>query len=209
MNEFTVFDLETQRSAQDVGGWNNIAEMKMAVGVVWDSLSGKYCTYLEDQVIDLMDHLLNSPLVIGFNHIGFDYIVLSGYFSNKGERSQKLNELKEHNNLDILLELKKKIGKRVKLDSIARSTLKIGKSADGLLALKWYKEFLQGEEDKMQMIIDYCRQDVTVTRDIYLYGAKNGGIFYEDKSQGITRVTVDWGNTNLSNRSDDSVQLSF
>ena len=31
------FDLETQKSADDVGGWGNIHKMGLAVGVVWDS----------------------------------------------------------------------------------------------------------------------------------------------------------------------------
>ncbi|MDH5561194.1 MAG: ribonuclease H-like domain-containing protein, partial [Deltaproteobacteria bacterium] len=145
-NEYLVFDLETQRSAEEVGGWSNIAEMRMSVGVVWDSKKQKHFTYLNDQVEDLIAHLSSGPRVIGYNHIGFDYVVLSGYYEKGPLRNQKLQKLKSLKNLDLLLDLKDRIGRRVKLDSVARPTLKIGKSADGLQALQWYKEYLGGDE---------------------------------------------------------------
>ena len=37
MDPFLVFDLETQRSADEVGGWGNIQSMLYSVAVVWDS----------------------------------------------------------------------------------------------------------------------------------------------------------------------------
>ncbi|SVE19796.1 uncharacterized protein METZ01_LOCUS472650, partial [marine metagenome] len=37
-----VFDLETQKSAEEVGGWGNIHKMGLAVGVVWDSLDQEF-----------------------------------------------------------------------------------------------------------------------------------------------------------------------
>ena len=82
MYYFLAFDLETQRSAQDVGGWHNIPEMKMSVGVIWDSRDEKYHFYYHEQAKALFDHLISGPLVIGYNHIGFDYPVLSGYFDS-------------------------------------------------------------------------------------------------------------------------------
>ncbi|MCP4751809.1 MAG: DEAD/DEAH box helicase [Proteobacteria bacterium] len=209
MNDFLVFDLETQRSAQEVGGWDNIAEMKVSVGVIWDSVANKFSVYFEDQVMDLIAHLLSGPTVIGYNHIGFDYTVLSGYYTAGIQRTQILEKLNGTDNLDLLVELKKTIGKRVKLDAVARATLKVGKSADGLMALKWYKEYIQGEKEKIQMIADYCTKDVEVTRDVYLYGIRNGNVYYEDKETGIKRVEVDWGETKKEDMPQESVQLSF
>ena len=37
MMPFLVFDLETQRSADEVGGWGYIKNMLYSVAVVWDS----------------------------------------------------------------------------------------------------------------------------------------------------------------------------
>ncbi len=209
MKDFLVFDLETQRSAQEVGGWGNIAEMKMSVGVLWDSSQQKLCVYFEDQVKGLVEHLLSGPVVIGYNHIGFDYTVLSGYYSAEKERSQMMTKFCEAENLDLLVDIKGRIGKRIRLDDVARPTLKIGKSADGLMALKWYKEYLNGDTEKLGRITDYCKQDVEVTRDVYLFGVHHKRIYYEDRIEGIKPVSVDWGETMADEPVQDSVQLSF
>lgn len=192
MQDYLVFDLETQRSAQEVGGWENIPEMKVSVGVVYDSRDAKFHTYFEGEVQALLAHLASGPLVIGYNHLGFDYPVLSGYYP-LNERAEQLERLKNLPNLDLLIDLKDRIGKRVKLDDVVRPTLEVGKSADGLIALQWYKEYLDGQTEKLGMIADYCKQDVAVTRDLYEYGCKSGEVKYLDKERGIVEVGVVWG----------------
>jgi DEAD/DEAH box helicase domain-containing protein len=209
MQRFLVFDLETQRSAEEVGGWENIAAMKMSVGVIWDASDQRFYTYFEEQVEACIAHLLSGPTVIGFNHIGFDYTVLSGYRQDPGEQCALKKQLTNGANLDLLLDLKSRIGKRVKLEAIARPTLKTGKSADGLMALRWYKEYIAGDEEKLQRIADYCRQDVEVTRDVYHFGVENHQIRYADRIEGIKVVPVDWGRKPLANPAEESVQLSF
>ena len=49
-----VFDLETQRSAAEVGGWNRAYLMGMSLGIVWDSHQQVHTTYFEDDVEDLL-----------------------------------------------------------------------------------------------------------------------------------------------------------
>ena len=85
----------------------------------------------------------------------------------------------------MLLELKKLLGHRLKLEAIARPTLGKGKSADGLQALKWYKE------GKLDKIIEYCKVDVEVTRDIHLYALEKGKLHYDSRS-GIKTVELNW-----------------
>ena len=94
-------------------------------------------------------------------------------------------KVKVLNNLDMLVELKKLLGHRLKLESIARPTLGTGKSADGLQALQWYRE---GQLDK---IIEYCKVDVEVTRDVHRYALEHGKLHYDSRS-GIKTVAVDW-----------------
>ena len=94
-------------------------------------------------------------------------------------------ELVGLNNFDILLELKKILGHRLKLESIARPTLGMGKSADGLQALKWYKE------GKLDKIIEYCKVDVEVTRDIHKFAIENSKLHYDSRS-GIKTINLDW-----------------
>ena len=209
MQDYLVFDLETQRSAADVGGWDKIEEMKMSVGVLWDSKANRFFTFYEDQVTDLIDHLKSGPIVIGYNHIGFDYKVLSGYYPAE-ERASVMKEFQNLKNLDLLNIIREKLGKRIKLEDAARPTLKVGKSADGLLALQWYKEYLGGDQEKLGSIADYCRQDVAVTRDLYTYGEENGYIYYLDKTAGITKIDIQWEmEKETSNPGDDAEQLSL
>ena len=61
------FDLETQKSADDVDGWANIHLMELAVGVVWDSLEQRFFSYLENEASQLVRKLKSADLVVGFN----------------------------------------------------------------------------------------------------------------------------------------------
>ena len=74
-----VFDLETMRSASEVGGWDKAYLMGMSVGIVWDSHLNDFSPYFENEVEALIEHLRSADLVIGFNIAGFDYSVLKGY----------------------------------------------------------------------------------------------------------------------------------
>ena len=171
------FDLETQKSAAEVGGWGNSHLMKLAVGVVWDSKAKASFTYLESEAGKLVEKLRSADLVIGFNVIGFDYSVLQPYSSF---------DLHEINTFDMLVDVHKKLGYRLGLNHLAQHTLKAEKSADGLLSLQWYKE------GKMDKIIEYCTKDVEITRDLFLFGEKHGHILYEGRDKTIQKLAVDW-----------------
>ena len=176
------FDLETQKGSADVGGWGNIHLMKLAVGVVWDSLEKEYFTYLEDQAEQLVDKLDSADLVVGFNVIGFDYTVLQPYASI---------DLQEINTFDMIIDVKKHLGFRLSLNHLATETLKAEKSADGLVSLQWFKE------GKMDKIIKYCKQDVAITRDLFLYGEEHGHVFYKSRSGQQQKLQVDWKTANF------------
>lgn len=176
------FDLETQKSADDVGGWSNIHLMKLSVGVVWDSLDAAYLTFLENQAVQLAEKLKTADLVVGFNVIGFDYTVLQPYAHC---------DLQEINTFDMLLDIRKRLGFRLSLNHLAQHTLGAEKSADGLIALQWYKE------GKMDQIAEYCKKDVEITRDLYLFGEKNGYVKYQSKSGVVQELQVDWDRKKL------------
>ncbi len=73
------FDLETQKSADEVGGWNNKHLMRMSIGVIYSTRLGDFQVFEEDDVQELIDSLRDADLVVGYNIIGFDYPVLAGY----------------------------------------------------------------------------------------------------------------------------------
>ena len=176
------FDLETQKSADDVGGWGNIHEMKVAVGVVWDSCEQEYFSYLEGAASQLVTKLRTADLVVGFNVKKFDYGVLQPYADF---------DLDEITTFDMLIDVNKKLGHRLSLNHLAENTLNTEKSADGLVSLQWYKE---GKIDK---IIEYCKQDVEITRDLFLYGESHGYVKYSTRSGVAKDLQVDWERASL------------
>ena len=88
--------------------------------------------------------------------------------------------------LDILEKVHARLGYRLSLDGLAKATLGTPKSATGLDALAWWKE------GKMDEIIAYCRQDVAVTRDLYLFGRDNGYLLFSNKAGKTVRLPVEW-----------------
>jgi len=182
LHRVLYFDLETQKSAEDVDGWGNIHLMGLAVGVVWDSLEQKYFSYLENEASKLVEKLRTANLVVGFNVKKFDYGVLQPYAGF---------DLHEIITFDMLDDIKVKLNHRLSLNHLAENTLNSKKSADGLISLQWYKE---GKIDK---IVEYCQQDVKVTRDLFEYGEKHGYIKYKTRSGVAKDLKVDWKVANL------------
>lgn len=172
-------DLETRFSAEEVGGWSNIDRMRIAIVVIYSSREKKFEHFREEDVSKLIKKLKTADLIVGFNIKRFDYTVMQPYISDFS-----LSSLPTVDMLEILY---KKLGYRVSLDSVAKATLNVGKSASGLQSLEWFK---RGE---IQKVIDYCIQDVKVTRDVFIYGRKYGNVkFSNKKTNKISTVEVEW-----------------
>jgi hypothetical protein len=176
--DIVYFDLETQRTANDVGGWQNKHQMGVSVGCTFSTKTGQYHIFTEDTVKELIDQLLRADLVVGFNHVGFDYAVLAGYYP--------FDLAEQLRSLDILLDVEKKIGHRLKLEALASATLGAGKTADGLDAIRWW------QQGKVAEIAEYCCYDVKVTKCLYEHGAQYGEVRYLDRNQREQVVAVDW-----------------
>ena len=174
--KFGVFDLETIRSAEEVGGWNRAEMMGVSVGVVYDSSHDSYFTYLEDEMSGLVDHLQQFDLIIGFNNKRFDNRVLSAY-----------TNINLHNlpSLDLLEEIHKYLGYRLSLNRLAEHTLGVQKSGDGLQALQWYKE------GRIDLIQHYCKKDVEITKDLFLTGLDQGYYLFANKAKQLVRLPLE------------------
>ncbi|MBI4829137.1 MAG: DEAD/DEAH box helicase [Nitrospinae bacterium] len=172
------FDLETQRGADEVGGWGNVHLMSLAVAVVYDSLERRYTRYFEQDVHRLLDALLAADLVVGYNHVKFDYTVLSAYTDANLSAAAR--------SFDILTDVTARLGWRPKLDHLAQATLRRAKTADGLASLRWWKE---GKRDQ---VADYCEKDVEITKELFEYGLEHGHLIYTLKSGEAARLKVDW-----------------
>lgn len=178
MKNIVYFDLETQKSAEEVGGWDKIRDMRMSVGVTYSTARGGYQIYGEKQVGDLMEELRRADLVVGFNHQRFDYVVLQGY--------NDFFDPEQIPTLDMLVELQKILQHRLSLDSIAQATLGVEKTSEGLQAIKWFRE------GKLAEIAEYCCYDVKITKLVYEYGLTRRQLFYNNRFGKKLGVAVTW-----------------
>ena len=177
MTNTLFFDLETQKTFDDVGGRHNTRQLGLSVGVTYSTADQDYHVYTEGDVKDLVQDLSQADLVVGFNVLRFDYEVLRAYSDHPFTQIPTV---------DMLDHVYRALGFRVSLDSLASATLSAKKSADGLAAVRWYKT---GQIDK---IIKYCKQDVKVTKDLYEFGQKNGYVQFLDRSCRLKKVPVRW-----------------
>ena len=177
VKNIVYFDLETQKSADEVGGWEKIGQMGMSVGVTYSTARGDYKIYSEKYVDDLIRELQRADLVVGFNHLRFDYEVLHGYTAL---------DLRQLPTLDMMLDLQNKLEHRLSLDSIATATFGVEKTAEGMQALEWYRQ------GKMVEIAEYCCYDVKLTKLVHEYGVHNRQVHYLNRFGNKLTVQVSW-----------------
>jgi len=170
------YDVETQLSADEVGGWNNIRQMRVSIAVSW-SEKDLFRLWEEDAVPQLIAYLSGFGKVISFNGDRFDAQVLSYYGAVETINRQSF---------DVLVDLSSRLGHRVSLDSVAQATLGVGKSADGIVALRWWKE------KQIELLAEYCRKDVQVLKDVVDFGRSQGHVKYLDRTGASRSITVEW-----------------
>jgi DEAD/DEAH box helicase domain-containing protein len=88
--------------------------------------------------------------------------------------------------LDLMVDLEKTLGHRLGLDALATATLQVGKTGDGLDAIRWWRE------GKILQVAEYCCFDVKCTKLVHEYGIANRQLFYNDRFQQRRSVAVDW-----------------
>ena len=171
------FDIETQRSAEEVGGWDKVSRMGMSVGVTYSTHRGDYRIYSEKMVNELIQELQRADLVVGFNNLRFDYEVLHGYTAF---------DMRQLPTLDLLVELQKTLQHRLSLDAVAEATLGLEKTSEGLQAIEWFRE------GRMLEIAEYCCFDVKLTKLVHEYGASRKQLFYKNRFGAKLSVAVNW-----------------
>lgn len=172
-----VFDVETQRTASEVGGWNNIRLMGLSVAVTYAPHTDTYRTFLEDDIAALLADLRSAELIVGYNVQRFDYEVLRAYTSDP---------LADLPTVDLLLHLRVALGWRPRLDDVAAATLGEQKDGDGLAAVRWFRE---GQIDKVAV---YCQRDVELTWRLYDFGRRHRHVAVFDRYRRTQQVPVDW-----------------
>lgn len=162
MAEKLVLDLETQRDFASVEG-RRLELLGVSVVGVYSYTEHRYDAYVEADLPNLAPRLQAAELLIGFNIRRFDLPVLQPYLTYNGAALPML---------DIMEEVVKHLGHRLSLDALSQATLGRGKSGSGLDALRWYKE------GRMDLITQYCLEDVKLTKELYDYGKQHGRLYY-------------------------------
>ena len=169
--------LSTQKSAEDVGGWQHKHLLGLGVAVTYDTREGRYNVYTAETVAALLASLREAELVIGFNTRDFDYQVLQPYTDVP---------LATLPTLAVLDEVQRTLGFRLSLRHLVKETLGIERPNDSLRTLQWYQE---GERER---IVQQCRRDLELLRELVRYGTGAGTVFYRDQAGVRTAVPVHW-----------------
>ncbi|HEY4480457.1 MAG TPA: ribonuclease H-like domain-containing protein [Candidatus Paceibacterota bacterium] len=171
-----VFDIETENIFQDVGS-NNPTDLSISIVGVYDYENDSYKTFLKEEFGSLWKIIENTDALITFNGDHFDIPLLNKYYPG---------DLLKLKSVDLLKEMQKSAGRRMKLDQIAEGTLGVKKSGNGLEAIKWWRD---GDIEKLKK---YCLDDVEITKNLYEYALKNGKLFFKEGPK-LNEVKLDIG----------------
>jgi DEAD/DEAH box helicase domain-containing protein len=159
-----TFDIESISDSM-VRGHVDVNEQELTVVAIHDSQTGEYSAYFKEDLPKLWPILERTDMLIGFNSDAFDIPLLNRYYPG---------DLLHLRSLDLLTEVQKVLGRRIRLQSLAEATLGKGKSGDGLKASEWWKE---GKKEKVR---EYCIEDVRLTRELFDYASRHGVLKYKD-----------------------------
>lgn len=203
-------DIETENFVGKDGSFLSLSEMKVTFAGAYDFKAGRYLSFWRDGVQfptgvsremvarakplpELEDLMKSADYVVGYNIWGFDYGVLSSYF--------KANPF-TFPTLDLMLAMKKAIGFRPKLDSLAKANLGTGKIGKGIDAGVYWA---RGEYEKLEK---YCLEDVRLTYEVWAIGEKERRLKYYDFNGFLKETQVDWRDGFMQEK-DPDLQKSF
>lgn len=175
-----TFDIETKNTSA-VRGRVDPAEMELTVVAIHDSETDEYSSYFKEELPKLWPIIERADVLIGFNSDTFDIPILNRYYPG---------DLSKIRSLDLLVEVQKTLGRRIRLQLLAEATLGRGKAGSGLKAVDWWAE------GKYEEVRKYCIEDVRITRDLYDYALKNGKLKYKDLKD-IRDIKLDTSNWNV------------
>lgn len=175
---YLVFDIET---ANAFPGFSraDFDRLELAIVGVYDSATDAYTSYEKEELPLLWPLFERADLIVGFNSDHFDIPLLNQYYPG---------DLALIRSLDLMLEVQKVLGRRIRLQSLAEATLGRGKTGDGLKAVRWWQE---GKKDEVRA---YCIEDVRLTKELLDYALAHGALKYKDlrEAREIKLDTSSW-----------------
>jgi len=191
--KLVVFDVETKKAFDEVGGFFP-EKLGVSVSGVWygeQGSAGILRGFREEEFPEMFKIFEQADRIVGFNSIDFDMAALKPYY---------IGDLLKLPNFDILQEVEKKVGHRVKLDAIAKETLGIQKGGNGLDAITYF------HEGNWEKLTKYCLEDVVITRDLYFHALKTGELKFKNKWNELVSVAVDF---KYQDKKDGGVQVTL
>lgn len=169
-----VFDLETKHTFRE---FDEAKKLGITVLSVFDYANNQSGVFTEKELSKVFPVFEKASYLIGYNINSFDLQVLQAYYPG---------DVTHFATLDILDDIKQKIGRRLALNDVASATLGVKKSGHGLMAIDYYKE---GKWDELKK---YCLDDTMITKQLFDYGIKFKEINYLTEN-GKALIRVDWG----------------
>ncbi len=191
MNVIT-FDIETENTFDEVAS-PEPKDLDLSVVCIHDSNTGEITHYFKEDLHKLWPILESADIIVGYNSEHFDIPILNKYYEGN------LTKIKS---IDLMQEIKKVLGRRIKLDDVTEATLGEKKSSHGLQAIIWWRN---GEKNK---VVEYCKQDVNVTRKLYEFILENGFV-YVPKNGNKEKIEIDISDWNKIEEKHEPLNLGF
>lgn len=194
-----IYDVETKKLFEEIST-NDPADLGISVVSVYRreldgrgrETSGEMKSFWTDEVKEIFGEkevyfeqmwpwFEEADRIIGYNSLGFDNLAMNRIYPQ--------GDFTKLKHFDVLEEIRKVFGHRVKLDSVAKETIGAGKSADGLDAVKWWKS---RDLESLKSLKKYCEMDVEVTTKVYDFAKKNGRLMFKDRWHEFREIEVDF-----------------
>ncbi len=182
-----IFDIETKKFFDDINarrpedlGISIVSAYRREVDRDLKEISGEMKSFWEANFDDMWSWFEEADRIIGYNSLGFDVPAMNGVY--KGDFT-KLNHF------DVMKIIKDVFGHRIKLDSVAKECLGMGKIAGGADAVMWWAK---GDAESLANLKKYCEMDVEVTKGVYDYGMKNKTLKFKDHWNEPREIEVDF-----------------
>jgi DEAD/DEAH box helicase domain-containing protein len=159
-----TFDIETANILPPTSR-NDLSQLELSIVGIHDSETNQFSSYTKKELPQLWPIIEKTDMLVGYNSDAFDIPILNKYYAG---------DLSKIRSLDLMVEVQKVLGRRLRLQSLAEATLGAGKSGDGLKAIEWWAK---GEVQKVR---DYCIEDVRITRKLFDYALAKGLLKYKD-----------------------------
>ena len=161
---YIVFDIETANTFPGLSR-SDLSDLELALVGVYDSETDSYSSYVKEELPKLWPLLERTDLLIGYNSDSFDIPLLNRYYPG---------DLSHLRSLDLMSEVQKVLGRRIRLQALAEATLGKSKKGDGLKAVEWWQQGL------VEKVREYCIEDVRITRELFEHARTKGVLKYKD-----------------------------